>query len=715
MSYGKVPNGVDPMLSSVNRGKREYDLVIIFPNKPNSKIRFREKEEQEHASLEKAKAEEWDKMIQWETKRNVMLKTMCNAGLSVFPFYSQNRQNIICKIGVEVEKLQLLAEQKKQSIQLKDEYLAAYAEYKQDYMDPSGQLCAFAHLYRDGDEENPGPTSMFRTVDRVQLIDYCLRSHAKECCGLDLNHAKNIGDIESYFPLHEEEQKRQLIGAHWWACFIFGTEITKVRDYFGEKIAFYFLWMITLTRGLLIIGAVGLVISILDWLQQTPDNFIAVPFSLFVCIWCALFVHFWRRESATYSLQWGTLGIKDEFEDSRPEFHGEKRINPVTERVDFYYPWSKRIWHVLFSFSVIIASMVTLLFVVLFLFLFRHAMHNQGIAAMPLLFMIINAGVVEVLNDFIVVVARQLTDWENHRTEWEYDSYLIAKTVLFKFFNSYISLYYIAFFKGHRALFGVEMVCLADDCMLDLEAQLAIFIIFRLVVANFVEKVRPLVVKWVRQLKAQVGHLSVKEKYEFFLHAGQADLSVAEMESKELDYQPFDDIDEVAITYGYTVLFCAVCPWAPALVIIANIVEIWLDSTKLIKDMQRPFPVRVRNQEPWDTVFDLFSVIAIFTNMAVIIFSSKELESWTLNEKVVTFLVLEHIVFGIRFIVKCIYPEIPTKVNVLDLKHQHIVRKYIDRIEVEDHDLKRHAHARRDSGDEAFFEIYDRDDEEDMD
>ena len=44
-------------------------------------------------------------------------------------------------------------------------------------------------------------------------------------------------------------------------------------------------------------------------------------------------------------------------------------------------------------------------------------------------------------------IARDLNNWENHRTNTAYDNQLIVKTFLFQFVNSYFSLFYIAFVK----------------------------------------------------------------------------------------------------------------------------------------------------------------------------------------------------------------------------------------------------------------------------
>jgi len=176
------------------------------------------------------------------------------------------------------------------------------------------------------------------------------------------------------------------------------------------------------------------------------------------------------------------------------------------------------------------------------------------------------------------------------------------------------------------------------------------------------------------------------------------------------EYNALDDLDEMVVNYGYTVLFTTACPWVPLVMIIANFVEIMIDSGKILRDFRRPFPHRVRNQEPWDSVFDIISVVGIFTNLALVCFASKELESWGSYDRLILFILLEHLIFGSRMVVKSLLPEIPTEILVLDMKHNHIVRKYLDGVEQEDHDLKHHAHRNREMREE--FDIMDHDDDE---
>eukprot|EP00397_Hematodinium_sp_SG-2012_P018645 GEMP01019107.1.p1 GENE.GEMP01019107.1~~GEMP01019107.1.p1 ORF type:complete len:720 (+),score=122.74 GEMP01019107.1:122-2281(+) len=711
--YGKLQNGI---LGDAPQAacKREYDIALIFPHKTDAGVKFGDHDNQSTKLLKEPRAVDLDKMNQWESKRNAMTHSLLNSGLLLNAFYNQDRTMVICKIGVDIEKLKELAEQQKHEIQLKDEYLGAYAVFKRDYQDANNERFMYSHLYRQhGDEENPGPVDMFRTVDRLHLLDHAVRSYAKGCAGLDIGSALSNKEVAAYFPLHESSE-RQFMSEHFWNCFMpWGTDISKVRDYFGEKIAFYFLWMTYWIFWLFGMGVLGLVVTVLDLLEHTPNTFVLLPLGIVVSLCNALFVHFWRRYCATYAMQWGTLGMKDEFEPSRKEFRTDiKRMNPVTERVDYYYPWEKRVRQIALNYTLIGGVMLVLGFLIACMFWLRHFMHMQGLAGARIGFMILNAMFVEITNYLFDKVAEMITGWENHRTDREHETHLMAKTVVFKFFNSYVSLFYIAFIKSKYSLFGTKMTCMNDDCLIDLECQLGIFLFFRLIISNLCESCAPKILWLYRTWRAQLRTLTCREQIEFFTSdTPRIGMSVVETEYHFEQYEASSDLDEMLITYGYTNLFVVACPWAPAFVLVANLLEIYLDGDLLLDNLQRPFPVRVRDQEPWDTAFDIFSLIAMLSNLAVVIFASKELVDWSLTEKLVLFILLEHIILIIRIALKAYYPAIPAEVRVLRLKHDHLVRKYLDHVEVEDDDLKRMS-ATRNYHD--HFVIADRDEDDEL-
>lgn len=682
---------MDPMLA----GRRFYDMVLVFPYKTSALVRFGDEKDESNRGLSIPTDEEKGRMEQWEHQRNGVLKSLQNCGLLTMNFYSRDRDEIFCKVGAEAEKLQETAENMKYKLQMKEEYLFSYAEYRRNYAGREElgykDRRLVSHVYEqhvDDEASYPAPDSIFRSVDRINIIDNIIRSKDKGSCGLDIGGMLHKGELLHYFPLHETK-KLNTFDRKWFSSFVTGQNIDAVRDYFGEKVAFYFLFMSYFIKALLLPGLVGGALFLVDILAQTPDNFTAIPFCIFMGIWSALFGHFARRHFAKHALRWGTLDIVPQLEPCRPEFYGSRRINPVTERVDLYFPWRERIWKVLFSYSVLAVTLIVLFFMIMCLFAFRHLAAGQP--GGRLIFMVANALVVEFLNMAFTAVARVMNDQENHRTDKDYEQHLLAKSVVFKFVNSYISLYYIAFFKKHSYLFGMPMECIENDCLKDLSYQLAIFIIVRLTFANAVELGVPYFVMWWKSMREGRQFHTSFGLFHSDASVHMPDLSSGERQSKMEKYEEFEDMDEMLVTYGYTTLFVVACPWAPIAVMFGSILECYLDFKKLTKAFKRPLPVRVRDNEPWDTAFDLMGVIALFTNMAVLVFSSQEFDALTVVQKILVFFALEHIVMLARILIKIILPVEPRDVTIMKMKQESMVKKHLDQVEEEDHEMRQHA------------------------
>merc|ERR1740138_1222498 len=80
--------------------------------------------------------------------------------------------------------------------------------------------------------------------------------------------------------------------------------------------------------------------------------------------------------------------------------------------------------------------------------------------------------------------------------------------------------------------------------------------------------------------------------------------------------------------YGYSTLFIVACPWVPMLTLISVILECFLDQKKLVLLYRRPMPQPAAHNEPWDTAFEVFGMIAMMTNLAVAVFASSAFEHW---------------------------------------------------------------------------------------
>jgi hypothetical protein len=428
-------------------------------------------------------------------------------------------------------------------------------------------------------------------------------------------------------------------------------------------------------------------------------------------IWSIFFVHFWRRNAATHAVKWGTLGMGSSQEPARPEFQGTSRINPVTGRIDRYYPWSDRIWTVLFSYTVLLFSVICLFFMIAVLFFLRHVFHKHGGRVW---FMVVNAVIVEILNNAFTWVAKMLTERENHRTYTEHAQHLLAKTIIFKFINCYISLYYIAFFKENSVIFGTEMSCMynermqQNDCLRDLGWQLAIFVIVRLFLQNSLEIGMPYFTMWYRRVaegrQFQTGLFTNPMTV-------MPDLSSAEKQSKKEVYDLYEDMDEILILYGYGTLFIVACPWVPMLCLLSCVFECFLDQKKLVLLYRRPVPEPAANNEPWDTAFDVFGILAMLTNTAIIIFSGHTFDKWSHSEKIVLFLAVEFLTIFLRIVVGVVLPSTPRRVRLLQLQQREMVHRHLN-LGGEEDDHETRASAMRTTAQPPPY-IFDRDQEDD--
>merc|ERR1740138_295032 len=346
------------------------DLVMVFPYKVDARVKWGEASlEEERRGLRWPSGPEQHKMENWQSRRTMTVHSLSDSGLVLMLYYSRDRDEVFVRIAADDAHLRQVAEMRKYKLELKPQYLSAFAEYKNDYVGRRelnySDRCVVSHIYKThmdtsdstGGQAYPKPDAIFRTADKIRLIDYIARNSDHECAGVDIGQLMHDGDLLHYFPLHEH-RKLDEMDKDWFKCFAWGSHIDKVRDYFGERIALYFLFMAHFNKWLIIPTVLGIGLWLVDLIRGTPDNMTAVILCVGMGVWCTLFAHFWRRNAATHSLKWGTLGMGKQLEPTRPEFLGVSRINPVTGRVDRYSPWSQRIWKVLFSYSVLAGALV---------------------------------------------------------------------------------------------------------------------------------------------------------------------------------------------------------------------------------------------------------------------------------------------------------------------------------------------------------------------
>lgn len=172
---------------------------------------------------------------------------------------------------------------------------------------------------------------------------------------------------------------------------------------------------------------------------------------------------------------------------------------------------------------------------------------------------LINAVQIQVLNEIYNQVAVALTNYENHRTNTEFEDALIAKTFIFQFVNSFASLFYIAFVKP----FIPDIDPCVGSCMGELQASLGTIFMTRLATGSILKLAIPYVMQKMKEKAETKG-------------VDKNDLTDVELQFIQAEYHvilgTFADFASLTIQFGYATMFIAAYPLALIMSFVANYV-----------------------------------------------------------------------------------------------------------------------------------------------
>lgn len=115
------------------------------------------------------------------------------------------------------------------------------------------------------------------------------------------------------------------------------SSVTTLRQYFGEKLAFYFGWKSFITCFMILIAVPGLGLQIYiiqDDASTDYNNWMISFWVLYVMIWSTVIVEFWKRKTSEINYRWGTLDLMNNSDilnkQLRASFIGDECISSVT-------------------------------------------------------------------------------------------------------------------------------------------------------------------------------------------------------------------------------------------------------------------------------------------------------------------------------------------------------------------------------------------------
>ncbi|XP_047117535.1 anoctamin-8 [Schistocerca piceifrons] len=532
-------------------------------------------------------------------------------------------------------------------------------------------------------EGTDNESTFFTTQERQWLVLHLLQTlraaPGDQLGGLKLIEGQAIvpkclsaGIISQVFPLHDLPSLQKLQKS-WVRDFFRKQPLDDICNYFGVKITMYFAWLGHYTTALIVPAVVGLIF----WVcfcghNQAVEDVGYVLFSFFNVLWASVYVETWKRYSAELAYRWGTLDQRDELlVEPRPLFSGTLEVSPVTGRLEPVYPaWKRNVFRYFVSMPIILLCLAVVFIIMIVTLQFQdwwdHFITDRGymfcLSYLPKIFL---AVVITLLDEAYYKVACWLNDKENYRLDTKYENHLIVKVALFQFVNSFLSLFYIAFYLQDQE---------------KLKEQLAALLIARQVIGNLKESALPYLLEQLRLAKLSFdlfGALSPSEAKKDLSKepqvtaddgtttnkTGNRNISQAELESSLFKYDgTFADHLEMFIQLGYVVLFSSAFPMAAFCALLNNLIEIRSDAFKLCFIFQRPFGQRVSNIGTWQNAMEVMCLIAVLVNCALIGLSGqvhRMFPEMSTTQTILLIVALEHIMLILRFLISCAIPDVP--------------------------------------------------------
>ena len=446
--------------------------------------------------------------------------------------------------------------------------------------------------------------------------------------------------VDAVTPVHLPSLSRELTRETFWPSWRLGPPVAEIQDYYGWEVAFYFAFMNFLTQWLIFPGILGLIVFLLRWYRQdTIDEDEYTPFyGLITFLWAVLMIRFWDRQEHRLSYHWGTHSLalfeRQKFLDTRPEFRGYLRESPATGEIETYYPPMRRRLKYLVS-SIVTIAMLVVAFVVMICSLNAqgyirpksspnrwndnnpHPFHVRRLAVLAekdQLFdatstwkcyipVILHVACIFTLNSIYRMMARKLTSFENHETEVNHRNSLVLKRFLFEAFDSYIALFYLAFYERDVERLRLELVAVFQ---IDTMRR----ILMECIVPMLLQRLTFLRSVGAKHWETDVNNTKMENVFD---------------EVSRDTYEQFDDHMEIVIQIGYITLFASAFPLASLIAIVANWIEVRTDAFKLATVCRRPFCFRATGLGMWKTLTACIIWMSALTNCLIAGFTSDQL------------------------------------------------------------------------------------------
>ncbi|KAJ5771704.1 hypothetical protein N7520_002233 [Penicillium odoratum] len=489
--------------------------------------------------------------------------------------------------------------------------------------------------------------------------------------GITPNHGK-WSNVTASFPLHDQDACSAMLRQWSRKNHLTSEDLDAIRAMFGEKVAFYYAFIHCYSQFLLVPTVLGMI----GWMYSGPYSII---YGISLCIWCVVFVEFWKIREHDLSMRWGVKGVGS-LKVNRAQYQWEKEVrDPVSGQVTKVFPGWKQFSRqlLLIPFASIAAVALGGLIVVTFASeVFISEVYNGKLKGyLEFVPTILFSLSLPAITSFLNSIATRLTKYENYRTQDLFDLAQTQKSFIMNFITSFLPTLLTAYVY---VPFGKQIVPYLDilgrSGVMDMAQnefevdtsrfqQEVIYLSMTAQVFGFCEEIvipyvkHVLWQKWRNYRDRQHGltrQRSFSTATDMLLidPPGEAKfLKRVRSEADADEYKVEDDILEMCVQFGYLALFGVAWPLVPLGFTLNNWLELRGDFFKLTLECQRPPPIRTDSIGPCIMGLEFLSWLGTLSTAAIVHLYRGPIAEVKLSSLLLTVFIAEQAYLIVRFTV----------------------------------------------------------------
>ena len=463
--------------------------------------------------------------------------------------------------------------------------------------------------------------SKFRNIDKLRFIQRILNqiikfSELKKISIFELMIYKRNNNAYKE-KLKELEIQRIYNPFNYEQC---NKTINIIRNYYGESISYYFLWIDFYATWLLfpsILGAfifisyflwkkIPLISIFSDSIQMDYYEILLIINCILLTLWLTLFIKAWIKKEKLYNYIWG-------IDEGQKETKINENFAPDSKQkliFGYYAPIEKEPFHTfkkLISYFVLLGMILLVFSFIYSLFSLKARLINGNIYhdyKISFYIACINGLQIKIMNYIYYLIAEFLNEWENHFSLSEKDESFAKKLILFDFLNSYSSLFYIAFIKPYNE------GCINNNCLKELETQMySIFLVYLAVF--FGELVYLYLVYYYHRKKA--GSLISDENIE--VQGLEHQIMSSSLDNLNIEY------NDIINQFGFVCLFSIAAPLTPLIIFLLSLICRLINYYKFVNLKRVEILDKSKGIYFYKTVVKVFLFIGVLVNVSIFLFS----------------------------------------------------------------------------------------------